>query len=297
MRCEVIGCGSGHAGPALVQAERRVGVGHQGGVRDDPQHPAVHADDEVVQPARVAAREQQRDRREEYEQPDQPAVEGIGLPGVPRGPGRGVGGAAGEHGDDGVLRDGQQPPLDQDQAAGEPLGVGDVQRRGVVRLLVQAERRVAVGAQGTVGVVADPPRPAQHPQVEAEQRAGVAAGEQDREERDDGDDSERDPQEEQHDVVRDRQQPLDQPQPAAQRLVQAGSHLHGIALVHGSLPCQCTPFPAAVTGHRARPGVALMVVTRPIQRWRTRPSSERPGFPGLPQDAVSDATSAIRNWQ
>ena len=65
-----------------------------------------------------------------HQQPDQPAVKGIGLPGGPRGPGRGVGGAAGEDGDDGVLRDGQQPPLDQDQAAGEPLRVGDVQRGG-----------------------------------------------------------------------------------------------------------------------------------------------------------------------
>jgi hypothetical protein len=74
--CEVIGCGGGHARPALVQTERRVGVGHQGGVRDDPHHPAVHADDEVVQPSRVTAREQQRDRREAHEQPDQAAGEG-----------------------------------------------------------------------------------------------------------------------------------------------------------------------------------------------------------------------------
>src|SRR5882762_6044489 len=76
--------------------------------------------------------------------------------------------ATGEDGDDGVVRDGQQPPFDQDQAAGEPCGVGDVQRGGVVGVLVQAERRVAVGAQGAVGVVADPPGPAQHAQVEAE---------------------------------------------------------------------------------------------------------------------------------
>ena len=72
----------GPVGPALVQAERRVGVSHQGGVRDDPQHPAVHADDEVVQPARVAAREQQRDRREAHQQPDQAAGNSIGLPRV-----------------------------------------------------------------------------------------------------------------------------------------------------------------------------------------------------------------------
>ena len=80
MGCEVIGCGGGRAGPTLVQAERRVGVGHQGGVGDDPQHPAVHADGEVVQPSRVAARDQQRDRREAHEQPDQAAGEGI-VPG------------------------------------------------------------------------------------------------------------------------------------------------------------------------------------------------------------------------
>jgi hypothetical protein len=66
----------------------RYRVGHQGGVRDDPHHPAVHADDEVVQPSRVAAGEQQRDRREEHEQPDQAAGEGIGLPHVPGGPSR-----------------------------------------------------------------------------------------------------------------------------------------------------------------------------------------------------------------
>src|SRR4029077_1082969 len=114
-----------------------------------------HADDEVVQAARVAAGEQQRDRGEEHQQADQPAVERVALPGVPGGSGGGVGGAAGEDGDDGVLRDGQQPPFDQDQAAGEPFGVGDVHGGGVVRLLAEAERRVAVGSQGAVGVVAD----------------------------------------------------------------------------------------------------------------------------------------------
>src|SRR6185437_3713466 len=66
-------------------------------------------------------------------------------------------------------------------------------------------------------------------------RAGIARGEQDREERDNGDDGERNPQEEEHEVVRDRQQPLDQPQPAAQRLIQTSPHLHRVALVHGFL--------------------------------------------------------------
>ena len=32
---------------ALVEPERRVGVGHQGGVGGDPQHPAVQPEDEV----------------------------------------------------------------------------------------------------------------------------------------------------------------------------------------------------------------------------------------------------------
>jgi hypothetical protein len=35
-----VGCGGGHARPALVEPEWRVGVGHEGGVGDDPQHPS-----------------------------------------------------------------------------------------------------------------------------------------------------------------------------------------------------------------------------------------------------------------
>ena len=38
---------------------------------------------------------------------------------------------------------------------------------------------------------------------------------EDREERDDGEDQEREPEEREHDVVRDREQPLHEPQPAA----------------------------------------------------------------------------------
>jgi hypothetical protein len=138
-RCEVIGCGGGHAGPALVEAERRVGVGHQGGVRDDAQHSAVHADDEVVQSSRVTAGEQQRDRREAHEQPDQAA--------------------------------GQQPPLDQDQSAvsrtGSPgsspqrrrsaAGIGTQDRGGRVTR-PDGSRRVTTTPPSAVRVSRSPPR-------------------------------------------------------------------------------------------------------------------------------------------
>ena len=40
---------------------------------------------------------------------------------------------------------------------------------------------------------------------------------------------------EQHDVMRNRQQPLEKPQPAAQRLIETSSHLDGVDLVHGFL--------------------------------------------------------------
>ena len=81
------------------------------------------------------------------------------------------------------MRDGQQP-LHEDQPPGQPLGIGDVQVRRVVRHVGQGERRIAVGAQGPVAVVVHAPGPAHDPDVEVEQRPRIAAGEQDREERD-----------------------------------------------------------------------------------------------------------------
>ena len=56
---------------ALVEPERRVLVGHQRRVRDDAEHPAVHAEHEVEDAARVARGEEQRDAGEEHEQLDQ----------------------------------------------------------------------------------------------------------------------------------------------------------------------------------------------------------------------------------
>ena len=88
--------------------------------------------------------------------------------------------------DDEQVRNGQQP-LDQDQAAGEVFGVRDVEFGRIVGP-GQGERRVAVGAQGGVDVEPDPPVPAQHADVEVEQRPRIAAGEQDGEAGDHGGD-------------------------------------------------------------------------------------------------------------
>ncbi len=131
--------------------------------------------------------------------------------------------ATDEQADDEVVRDGEQPPLDEHEAAGEVLGVGDVEPRRVVRLRAEAERRVAVGAEATVAaVVGHAPRPAEHAEVEVEEPAGVAAGEEDREERDDADHGEGDPQEPEREEVRDGEEPLDEPEPPRERLVEAG---------------------------------------------------------------------------
>ena len=57
--------GAGGFGTAHVEPERRVPVGHQRRVGDDPDDPAVHAQDEVVEGLRVAAGEQQDDDGDE----------------------------------------------------------------------------------------------------------------------------------------------------------------------------------------------------------------------------------------
>jgi hypothetical protein len=121
-------------------------------------------------------------------------------------------------GDDQVW-DRQQPGLDQDQTVGEALGVRDLQVGRVVGAS-QGEWWVSVGAQGRVHVEPNPPVPPQDTDVEVEQRARVATGEQDREAGDHGGDHERDQQERQHQIVRDGQEHLSQPQPAGQLGVQ-----------------------------------------------------------------------------
>ena len=137
---------------ALVEAERRVLVAHQGDVGQHPVDPAVDADDDVEQRARVAAGEQQDeagDEDQDAEQRDPGGCLVAGAPVVPGGPPQGH--VGGDQGDDDQLRDGQQPRLDQDQSAGEVFGVVDVEVGGVVGP-GQRERWVPVGADGAGGV-------------------------------------------------------------------------------------------------------------------------------------------------
>ena len=133
--------------------------------------------------------------------------------------------AAEEDSDDDVVGDGEQPPLHEHEAAREPLWIGQLERRRVVLRLAERERRVTVGAKRAVRVEGHPPRPAQHAHVEVEDPSRVAAGEEDREECDDRQNQEGEPEEEEHDVVRDRKQPLDEPEPAAEAGVERATKL------------------------------------------------------------------------
>ena len=56
---------------SLVEAERRVAVGHQPRVREHPEHPAIEADGEVEEPRRVTPREEERKPRDDHEQEDE----------------------------------------------------------------------------------------------------------------------------------------------------------------------------------------------------------------------------------
>src|SRR4029079_7950122 len=114
------GEGAGAGGPARVERERRVGVGHERGVACDAERPAVEAEHEVEDTAGVAPGEQERDARDQDEQPDEPAAPGPApvLP-FPREPAA----AAREHPDDDVLGNREQPPLHEDEAPRQALGV------------------------------------------------------------------------------------------------------------------------------------------------------------------------------
>src|SRR6266542_882972 len=97
----------------------------------------------------------------------------------------------------------------------------------------QPKRRVLVRHQDE-RVRARAVAPAQHSKHEIEQPAGVAAGKEEREPRDDNRHEHREPEEEQHDVVRDREQPLHEREPAVQVAlgVRVGDvELHRLALV------------------------------------------------------------------
>ena len=202
-------------------------------VGGDAEDPAVEAENEVVERPRIAAGEEQRQPGEQHEQSDQAAAGGVEpAVAVTR---HGRPGAAGEDRDDHVLRNREQPPLDQDEAAREPLRIVDLEPRRVRRIGREREGRVLVGAEGAVGVEADAPRPAEHADVVVEDPAGIAPGEQDREARDDGREDEADPEEEENDEVRDGEQPLDEPLPAAHVGVELAGEAKGkgLAASHG----------------------------------------------------------------
>ena len=207
--------------PALVEPEWRVGVGHEARIRDDPRHPPIEAEHEVEETARIPRHEQERYSGEEHERPDQTAA----VPPMPPAPVLSSAGSgastAEEDSEQDVVRDREQPPLHEHEPARESLRVSDVESGRVVGRLVERERRVAVGAQRAVRVERHAPSPAQYAEVEVENAPRVAAGEQDREEGDDREHDEGDPEEEQHDVVRNRQQPLHEPEPSAQLRIQA----------------------------------------------------------------------------
>ena len=94
-------------------------------------------------------------------------------------------------------------------------GVGDLEASGVVRLLPKRERRVAVRLVRPVRVEPDAPGPAKDADVEVEDPAWVAAREEDHEAGDERQDRHRDPEQRERDVVRDREEPFDEPEPSA----------------------------------------------------------------------------------
>ena len=176
-----------------VEPEGRVAVCHQPCVRGDSEDPAVETEHEVEDPSRVAGREQQCNPRNEDEHGDQPwPPRAVIPPDEPAAP-------ADEDRHDHVLRDYEQPPLDEDEPFRQPFRVVDLELRRIVSDLVQREGRIAIGAQRPVGVEDHSPGPAEHADVEVEDPTRVAAREEDREERDDAHHHERRPQEEEHD--------------------------------------------------------------------------------------------------
>jgi hypothetical protein len=94
--------------------------------------------------------------------------------------------------------------------------------RWVVRVVPQAERRVLVGCQRAVCVVLDTLGPAQDTDVEVEDRPRIPPRPHDREESSCAENNKGNPQESENDVVRDRQQPFDCPQPPGERGIKLG---------------------------------------------------------------------------
>ena len=106
---------------ALIEAQRRVPVRHEPCVRHHPRHPAVEPEREVEDSARIPGGEEQHHTREQDEHADEPET------GAPR-PVVGMRGRGGptptdEDSDDDIVRDGEQPPLHEHEAARQLVGV------------------------------------------------------------------------------------------------------------------------------------------------------------------------------
>ncbi|ODA72721.1 hypothetical protein APS67_003020 [Streptomyces sp. AVP053U2] len=199
------------------RAGRGIHVGEQGRVGGHAQHPAVQPEHQIEQTARVAPGGGQGDAGEQGEQPDETTAEPAHAD------------AAEKEAQDQVVRDGQEPPLHQDEAAGELSGVRQLPARRIAGDVGERERRIAVGAQSTVGVIGHSPIPPQYTGGEIEEGSRVAAGEENREERRHARPREGHPQEDQDDVVREGEHPFDQPQPAGQRCVEDRGQPGGVA--------------------------------------------------------------------
>jgi hypothetical protein len=177
-------------------------VGH------DPEHPAVEAEHQVEDRARIAAADQQRHGRHQHQQADQAVPDPTAEPGDPAD-------HAPAHEDPGdqVLGKAGDPPSDQRQALALMLWIGDLETGRVIRLVGQGERWVEVGAVRGVGVEGDPPGPAHDPEVEVEETARVATAAGDDDEGRRGGDRERRPEQDEDEEMRQREQPLEHPQP------------------------------------------------------------------------------------
>lgn len=117
---------------ALIETKWRVFIAHQGDVAEDAVQPAVDAQQQVEEGAGVLPSDQHKEARYNDEQvEDRVATDGLdaGAP-VVAGP-RVREKIRDDEADDDQMRDGQQP-LNQDQAAGEAFGIGDVKVGWVV---------------------------------------------------------------------------------------------------------------------------------------------------------------------
>ena len=118
---------------AGIEPERRVLAGHERPVGDDAEHPAVEAEHEIEDLLRVPVLEQQQDAGDKHEDADQSER--------PSGPG--------EDSRDTKMRDAEQPPPDQREAAAQVLRVVDLESRRVLGHISERERRVLVGSEGS----------------------------------------------------------------------------------------------------------------------------------------------------